>query len=62
MPKERQTNTCRKKDRQMHAERETDKYTPKERQRNTCRKKDRQIHAERETDKYMPKERQFFIN
>jgi hypothetical protein len=46
VPKERQTNTCRKKDRQIHAERKTNKYMPKERQTNTCRKKDRQIHAE----------------
>ena len=53
MPKERQTNTCRKKDKQIHAERKTDKYMTKERQTNTCRKKDRQIHGERKTDKYM---------
>ena len=45
MTKERQTHTCRKKDRQIQAERMTDKYMPKERQTNTCRKNDRQIHA-----------------
>ena len=53
MTDERQTNTFRKKDRQIHAERQTDKYMtdertnkymPKERQTNTCRKTDRQIH------------------
>ena len=38
MPKERQTDACRK----------TEKYMTKERQTNTCRKKDRQIHAERQ--------------
>ena len=48
MPKERQTNTYRKKDRQIHDERRTDKYMPKEIQTNTCRKKDRQIQAERQ--------------
>ena len=53
--KERQTNTCRKNDRQIHDERMTNKYMPKERQTNTCRKKDKQIHAERKTDKYMRK-------
>ena len=35
MPKERQTNTCRKNDRQIHADRKTDKYMTKERQTNT---------------------------
>ena len=41
MPKERQTDTCRKKDRTIHAERKTDKYMPKEKQTDTCRTKDR---------------------
>ena len=58
MTKERQTNTCRKKDRQIHDERKTEKYMTKVRQTNACRKKDRQINAERKTDKYMPKGRQ----
>ena len=44
MTDERQTNTCRKKDRQIHAERKTNKYMTDERQTNTCRKKDKQIH------------------
>jgi hypothetical protein len=55
---ERQTNTCRKKDKQIHAERKTDKYMTDEKQTNTCQKKDKQIHAERKTDKYMTDERQ----
>ena len=52
MPKERQTNACRERDRQIHAERKTEKYMPKERQTNTCRKRDGQIHAERKTILY----------
>jgi hypothetical protein len=43
MTKERQTNTCRKKDMQIHDERKTDKYMTDERQTNTRRKKDKQI-------------------
>jgi hypothetical protein len=31
MTKERQTNTCLKKDRQIHDDRKIDKYMPKER-------------------------------
>ena len=46
------------KDKQIHSERQTDKYMTDERQTNTCRKKHRQIHAERKTDKYMTDERQ----